>query len=212
VEFLVEGEDNDGKDYETTYTQTFSVSREKHQIIIKNTDLSSATLQCLKQTDLSVEVENVGENDEDDVEVRVENSVLGLELSKKNIDLDDYSGSDTTYEANFAIEVENAKAGTYPLTIEVYRDGDLDDSTTLNLEVKDCGSSTSSGNYDTNALTAQLQKQLQAELEAKKVADQNKVVSNSFRESSAYVGLMVGLIVVLVLAIILGIAVAAKKN
>jgi len=214
VEFLVQGEDKSGKNYKTTYTQTFTVSREKHQVVIKNTDLSSTTLQCLKQTSLSVEIENIGKSDEEDVEVRIENSVLGLDLSKKNIDLDDYSGSDNTYEANFAIEVEDAKAGTYPLIIGVYRDGDLDDSVTINLEVKDCGSSsTSTGIYDTNTLTAQLQKQLQADLEAKKIADQNKVVSsNNFRDSNAYVGLMVGLIVVLVLAILLGIAVAAKKN
>lgn len=215
VEFLIEGEDNDGEDYESLYTQTFTVQREKHQILIKEAELSSTIIQCLKQTDLSVMIKNVGESDEDDVEIRVRNAALSIDQNEKNIEVEKYSDSDNDYEANFAIEIEDAKAGTYPLIVEVYRDGDLEDSTTLNLEVRGCGNSvpTSTGTYNTEALTAQLQKQLQAELEAKKVADQNKVVSsNTFRESNAYLGLMAGLMVVLVLAIILGIAAAAKRK
>jgi len=212
VEISLEWEMNNDDYDEILFTENFNVEREDDKIVIRSADLSSTILQCLKQTNLAVEIVNVGEDSQDDVEIRVINTALGINLVRKNIDLDEYDERDNDYEANFAIEVEdNVKAGTYPLTIEVIY-GKYKESTTVSLEIKDCnGGTTSTGTYDD--LAAKLQQQLQAELAAKKIADQTKVVTSSdFRNSNLYLGLMVGLVLVLILAIILGIAAAAKRK
>jgi len=218
LEIKVEGEGTDNNDLETTYTQTVNVERESHKLILRNVDISSSSLQCLKQTELKAEVRNVGDNNEDNIEVRVRNSALGLDLKRDNIELDKYSGNDNSYEATFNLELDNAKAGTYPLSVEVYLDGDLEDSASVNLEMKECSSGTSAvsaGTYNTDQLAAQLQKQLQTELEAKKSADQNKFVTtstSSFRESNAYVVMLGVLGLLIVVAIFLGLAALGKRR
>ncbi|MEK6937886.1 MAG: hypothetical protein AABX04_02485 [Nanoarchaeota archaeon] len=218
VDITVEGRDVDDHSIKQTAseTQTFSVSRDSHQVILKNVDLSSTILQCLKQTDLRVEVENVGKSNEDTVEIKVKNTALGIDLSRKEINLDKYSGSDSKYETAFSLETENAKAGTYALSVEVYVDGSLEDSASVNLEVRDCGSVTSgSGTYNTEVLATQLQKQLQTSLEAKAASSQQNVVpvtASGFRDTNTYLMLLVGLTVLLVLGIVLGLATFGKRK
>lgn len=216
LDITVSGEDVDGNDQETTYTEIVDVSRDSHKIILRNVDLSSNSVQCLKQTTLNAEVRNVGKSNENNIEIRVKNTALGIDLSKKDIDLDKYSGNDNSYEATFNLEVESAKAGTYPLSVESYLDGDLEDSVIVNLEVRDCGSGStsmsSSSNYD--QLAANLQKQLQAELEAQKANAQKNIVpvaETSFRDSNAYLWMLGALGLLIVIAVILGLAAASKK-
>ncbi|MBT3836170.1 hypothetical protein HOF54_02910, partial [Candidatus Woesearchaeota archaeon] len=196
VKITVEGEtDDEGTKHVTTFTKTVSVDREKHKVIIDAASLSLSNVQCSDFTSLYVSVKNVGKNDEDDVEIRVSNSELGLSSQRTGIDLDEYSGSDNDYSATFNLNVANAKKGSYPIAVDVYNDGDLEESKTVTLTVAECGtSSQSSGSQQVlgsdSSLAQQLQAQLQAQLASGKNAITGATVQGGFRESSSYTALL----------------------
>ncbi len=212
VEIIIEGEADDGTSHRTVETRTVQVEREEHQVIIKRASLSSSTLQCSSQTTLQVQVENVGENDEDDVEIKVRSTALGLELTKDEIELEDFSSNDNDYRATFTINTGNAGAGSYPLTVELYRDGDLEDTEEVILQVAAC-SSTSTSTTQTDVqlagedLTQQLQQQLQAQSQP-----QLNAVRTSFRESSTYVALLAILTGLVFIAVLVSVAVLLVKK
>ncbi len=210
IRITVTGEADDDTQHETVETKVVDLSREKHKIVIDKTSLSSNTLQCLRQTTLQVTVENIGEESEDDVEVWIKNDDLGLSLSRTNIDLEDYSDNDNDYKATFTLSLEDAVEGSYPITVEVYRDGDLEETEEITVEVKDCYTSSttaqSTSTYvDENALAMQLQQQLAA----KKNLDVQKI--SSFRDTNTYTTLLVTLVVLMLIVVVLALAVSAKK-
>lgn len=212
VEIVMEGEADDGTSHRTVETRTVQVEREDHQVIIQRASLSSSTLQCSSQTTLQVNVENIGESDEDDVEIKVRSAALGLELSKDEIELEEFSSSDNDYRATFTINAGNAAVGSYPLTVELYRDGDLEDTEEVILQVAAC-SSTSSGTSQTDVqlagedLTQQLEQQLQAQSQS-----QQNAVRTSFRESSTYVALLAILAGLVFIAVLVSVAVLLVKK
>src|SRR3989344_3071425 len=105
LEVTVEGEADDGTVHITVEKYTLNVEREKHQVIITQAELSSTLLQCsaTKQLTLDVEIKNVGKSDEDDLEIKVRNDDLAINLVKSDIELDKYSGDDTEYSKSFQI-------------------------------------------------------------------------------------------------------------
>ncbi|MBS3126913.1 hypothetical protein J4228_01980 [Candidatus Woesearchaeota archaeon] len=215
IEVVVEGEAEDGSKHKITETKTVDVERENHKVVIDHASISSTTLQCLRQATLQVTVENVGKSNEDDVEVRVQNTLLNLDLRKSNIDLDKFSDSDNDYKATFALDLEKAAPGSYPLLIEVYRDGDLEESTDLNVEITECAttSTTQTQSVVTDNLAAQLQQQLQQDVQAKKAQQAaSSVVQTSLRGSDTYVYLLGALIVLVFIALVLALAVVLRKK
>lgn len=213
LEITVEGEATDNSEHKVIETKTVDVNREKHEIVIKKASLTSNQLQCLRQTTLPITVENIGKSNEDDVEIKVKNADLRIELGEKGIELEKYSKDDNDYKTTFNLELEDAAAGTYPIAVEVYRDDHLEDTTELTLELKEC--LTSSTVSQTQVLAAdQLTQELQQYLQAKQqtTLDQKKIVKTSFRDSSTYVMLLGILVVLVFLAAILALAVAVKKK
>ncbi len=213
LEIVVEGEADDGTEHRTVQTATISVDREKHQVIIEKTSLSAATLQCDRLTTLQVMLKNVGESDEDEVKVTIRNDKLGLEESQDNIELEDFASQDNDYKASFSLELAEAEMGTYPITVEVYRDGSLEASGEVSLEVKECLTAgetirTQSGLAAKN-LAAQLQQELEAGLASRQPVQE---VRASFRDSSTYALLLGILVLLLLIAVLLAIAVAFKKK
>ncbi len=220
------GKANDGTMHETTTTQIVDVDVKSHDIIVKRASLLTGTAQCGQPYEtLTVAVKNIGSNDEDNVEIRVRNSALNVELSKKNIKLDKFSGSDSEFETSFAIDLQKAAAGSYPLTIEVYRDGALQTTSTVTLNVQNCGTAgvavlggnnLGSNNAATTAAVAALNqealaKQLQEQLNTK-IAVNQPVVQSSLRESGSYVLLLGGMIVLVFVALVLAMALIWKKS
>jgi len=216
LEITVEGEATDNTEQITVLTKTVNVDREKHRIIIKSLDLGSSILECLRQTSLRVEVENVGKSNEDEVEIRVSNTQLGIDQTKSNIELDKYSGNDVNYESRFSFDLEEASAGSYLLTIEVYRDGDLEDSDEVTLEVKDCSQTKTQAinTLSNEQLAKQLAEQVEEQqVQAKKLAAASTTVKTTdFRETQAYLNMLIVLVVLLVLAIILGLIAAGRRR
>lgn len=213
IEVKVKGKADDNTHHEIVETKTVKVDREKHQVIIKDAKVSPNLLQCSanRQFTIDVEIENVGESDEDDVEIRVKNSDLKLDLKRSNLDLDDFSGSDNDYSTTFNfLLTEAVKAGKYPLTIQVYSDGDLQDEEEVEIEILDCltaGSDSDSVN-EFGKLNTDLQNKL---AEYVKTREQAKV-TGSFRESDTYTLLLGVLVVLAFIAALLTVAVLIVKK
>lgn len=213
LQITVKGKADDGTTHETTTTQIVDVDVKSHEIIIKRAALLTGTAQCGQQYEtLDVTIKNIGSNDEEKVEIRVKNNALNLDLSKKNIKLDKFSDSDSEFEATFTIDLQKATAGSYPLTIEVYRNGALQTSSTVTLSVQNCGT-TGTTVLGTNGAAGQdtLAKQLQEQLNAKVAANQ-PVVKTSLRDSNGYVLLLGGIVVLIFVALVLAMALIWKKK
>lgn len=200
VEVEVEGQDADGNDFSDSETLTVEVDREKDDIVILEAELEDNQVFCAAnpQTSLNVEIKNIGENEQEGAKITVKNTELDMNLQKTNIDLDDYSGSDNDYQANFALNLEDAKQGTYTLDVAVYsEDNDLMDSKEVELQVV-CDSEVSS-QEDKSSTEYYADKELAAELQQKldeyKAMQQSQAVSQgNFRQSDSYV-LLLGVLV-----------------
>ena len=215
IEVKVTGEAEDGSEHEVVETKEVDLDLEKYNVVIKKATLSSTSLQCLDQTSLKVTVENLGKKKAKDVEIQV-TSNNGLSLSESDITLDDLFDDDNDKTETFILDFSEALPGTYPITIEAFRDGDLEDSSDLSLEVKEClttqtatQTQTQQANQD---LVAQLQAQLAAQLAAQQQEEDNSVVTASFTDTGMYTTLLGILVVLLFFAVVLGVAVMVKRS
>ena len=195
LEISVDGEATDKTKHQTTYTKTVKVDRSDEEVAITRADLTNSKLLCVSKTALHVTVKNNGEKDQNNLLLKVRNSGLNLELVKSNIDLEKYSGSDNEYEATFDLDLTDAAADTYPLTVEVVDSDDVLDSEEVQLEVKACATeSTASGTkeyYADEKLAAELQKKID---EYRAVQESQAAAKGNFRETNSYV-LLLGVLV-----------------
>ena len=212
VQVEVEGEGTDGTNHRSVQTMTIDVERENHKVIVQKATLGSSTLQCTRQTSFQVVVENIGESDEDDVEIRVKNVQLGIDLSKADIELDKFSGNDNEYRTTFNLNFEDAVSGSHTLTVEVYRDGSIDDTDEVVVQISPCSTSSStSGQNQVQAgdddLAAELERQLQARQQ-----QEGQPVQSSFRDGDSY-PLFLGILAVLMfIAVVMAIVVLLVKK
>ncbi|PIN76773.1 hypothetical protein COV17_01110 [Candidatus Woesearchaeota archaeon CG10_big_fil_rev_8_21_14_0_10_36_11] len=223
IEVTVTGDSvDDNSEHETVETKTASLDLENHKIIVDKASLGSSTLTCNLQTTLQVNVNNVGKQDEEDIVIKVTNDALGLNLKKSNIDLEKFFDSDNEYDTSFNINVDGARAGSYPITIEVFRDTDrLEDTETVTLTVGDCTvqQSTSQGqtSYGDDALAAQLKAQLELDLLSRQSATTAQpqpatTFTTSFRDGSIYMVLLGALTLLVLVALVLAVAVMATRR
>jgi len=211
-----EGEDEDGVMHTVEERFTVSVDRDRHRVSITDVTLSPSTLSCNifgQQVRVEVDIKNVGSSDEDDVEIRVRNSELGVDERRDNIDLDDFSGSDNDYLANFEFNVdENIKAGTKRLVVEVYRDGTLDDTEEVSFTVPQCNDVVTGGETsDLDKIIEQIKKDLE---ESMKNQQEVPVVNSgsSLRESGSYLAVLSVLTVLLIVAVLLGLVILLVRK
>ena len=199
LEIEVEGEATDNTDHSDTEKLDLKVDREKDDLVITKADLEDGLVLCsAPQTSLDVQVRNAGENDQEGAKITVQNSALGMNLQRANLDLDDYSGSDNDQQATFALNLEDAKPGTYTLEVSVYdEDGDLMDTKEVELQVECTDGAASQEEkvteyYADKELAAELQKKID-EYKALQESQQTAAKEN-FRESNLYV-LLLGVLV-----------------
>tara|TARA_Y100000310_G_scaffold345778_1_gene469730 strand:- start:6723 stop:11762 length:5040 start_codon:yes stop_codon:yes gene_type:complete len=114
------------------------IEREDHDVDIDDLSLSPSVVSCGELLSISVDVENLGSEDEDDVTVEVRNSLLGLDLISQEFDLDEATGSDDDATKRFTFTMpDNVKDGTYNLEAIVnFDDGDEEDIDTIPLVVE----------------------------------------------------------------------------
>jgi len=222
LKITVEGKGTNGVKQKTTQTVTVYVDRASHKIDVKEVTLSPTELQCSRTATLKVTIENVGKSNEDDVEIKVSNTALGLDQTKANLKLDKFSGDKPEFKGLFPLDLEKAKAGSYTVQVEVLRDGTVDDTETISLNLKDCASglttSSTSGTQNVLAndeMTALLKEQLKQDLQAKQAnSDVQRVVKGSFRESDTYTLMLavLGLLVFIAMVMALMVLVVRRKK
>ncbi|HLD01045.1 MAG TPA: hypothetical protein VJC39_04835 [Candidatus Nanoarchaeia archaeon] len=214
VQVEVEARDGDGNQYKVTKSLTADLDLEKHDLIIESVDLGSSLLQCQQQTTLEVNIKNVGQNNEDEVELRVRSSDLGVDLKKENIELDKFSASDNDYRAEFSLYLDpesKVKNGKYKLQIELLRDGEVEDTEEIEVTVQDCLIILAvSGSTDKSSLQDQLEKELQQY--KVKEGSSSTWVSTSFRQSDSYLLLLALLTVLVFIALVLALAIGLSKK
>ena len=186
-------------------SRTYEVDRKKHDLKIKSVTFPSL-VSCNRYPNLYAKVENLGEKDEDEVVIKLSNSVLGFNYKKSNIELDDYSG-DNSYQANFPLDLTSTKKGSYQFLLEVYREETrLEDSKIISFQVKDCV------NVGTKTSPAFSQNEIIKKLQAtppQVIASATKVTNAP--QDNAYLILLVVLVGLLFIATILVILVLIKK-
>lgn len=214
VEIEVEGEDTEhGSTHTALEQETVQVDRENHQVVLNRISLASKNLQCSAKTTLDVVVKNIGKRDEDNVEIRVYSVELGVSESKTGIDLNKFSDSDNDYRTQFTIAPGNdVESGTYPLTVEVLRDGNVDDTEELSLSVS-CDAATKTTSTKVGAAAKELAEELQTQLQ-QRLAEQQRVVTveNSFRNSELYLFLLGALTMLTFIAVIMALGVLLVKK
>lgn len=213
VEVTVEGEDSkDGGKHTATEELTVKVDRESHKVVIRSASLTNNILENSGATTVLVTVENIGKHDEDNVEVRVHNSALNVDMNKNDIELDKASGSDNEYKSRFNLNLQDAKEGTYTLTVEVLRDGDVEDTEELTLEVRDSGKASTVKNevVTDNTAADQLKENLLVQLQQH--AEAKKVTETSFRESNMYLYLLGGLTALVFVAVVMAVGVLVIRK
>jgi len=215
IEITVEGSADDNTDHKTVQTVIANLDLLSHEIIVKKTILTVNPVQCSKQSSLEITVENTGENDEDDIEITATNSALNINKRWTDISINNFLDGDNEHSVSLNLDLEGIAVGTYPLTVQVLRDGTLEDTTEVTLTVQACGvTGTSSTASQTVVQKANddLAKQLQQYVQAKAQQTGASTVKASFRESTLYLALLSVLGILVLVAIVMGMAVLIVKK
>ena len=219
-----EGTAEDGTRHEASETVTAKLDLESHKVIIDRAELTFNALQCSRQTGLRITVQNMGKNAEDDVELKVKNNALKMDLSKTGIEVEEFTDSDNKETEVFHFNLEGAQAGEYPLNVELYRDSDLEDSKIVDLKIMECldvqivsqtQQTQPTGAVDDLAtqLQDQLQQQLYGQLYLVPTTDTvTTTVKTGFRDSATYMIILGSLVFLIFIAILMALAVMLVKG
>lgn len=196
----IEAEDENGNDFTISRKFVLVVDREKHKVIVDNVYLTTNVLDCYKQTDLVVDIYNMGEREEEDVKVTVINSELGIDLQRIGIELDeDPDDDDCEMKLNFAISVgDDVAPGTYVLDVRTYYDEDvISDVAKIDLVIESCAATVVEEEelYDTEVIieTHQIPDITPYEPDAEQVTvtAQAVEITESFRDSPMFIVMLV---------------------
>ncbi len=122
----------------------FEVVRKTYDFVIKKAELNYDAVSCSRNNMFDLKIESIGTRGDDEIFISVENEYLGIDFEIRNIELDDYDGSDTTWSKSISFTVpDDLAAGTYPIRVRVFYSGDEDDGPLADLKdvdlvVKDC--------------------------------------------------------------------------
>lgn len=132
------------------------IKREKDDVRIQDTSVSPSTVMCGESAEFSVDVENVGSNNQKDVYVELKESELSIDERSDEFDLDDGdSGSDSEARKRFTVRIpDDARAKSYLVEASVtYNDGDESASEFITLDVTCDDSANNGGNDDDDGTT-----------------------------------------------------------
>ena len=146
VKVYESGNENDNCDYERV---AIDIEREEHDVLIESVDVSPTSgLTCGEGFTMTVEVENAGTEDEDNVYIELYDSDLDILVYSDEFDLGDYNDNDNDYRFVYTFNVPTElDAGNYYVEAKVYFDGTYDSELFL-VAVDACGNEGSSGSTD----------------------------------------------------------------
>ncbi len=135
----IEGEDQNGTMHAADWKLELEVNKDKHKLMLDEVSLVPEIISCGRNVQVSADVINIGQEEENEVHVEFKSEALELDKAEEDIFLD--SGTEDisqTAAASFKVR-EDLAAGEYPIEIKAYRDNDrLEDTKTVNLKVNEC--------------------------------------------------------------------------
>ncbi|MAG91944.1 hypothetical protein CMO83_04675 [Candidatus Woesearchaeota archaeon] len=139
----VDGEDENGTDHEREITLTLEVDKESHLLSLTRSSLSPNTVSCSRRNvQLSVGLLNIGNEDEDDVNLHIFNTELAVDIREDLQEItaepfEDESKFSKIYSFNVPSTIE---AGSYPVTVRALYDNNRRKvENTVTLTVNACG-------------------------------------------------------------------------
>ena len=124
VEILVEGDDENGAEHSIRWEVKVQVEKDNHDIQIRDVAISPSSIDCSRTIGINVDLKNQGENDEDEVVVKIESATLGINQEDTSIpEIEEGTGDDTEYSKTYPFTIgDKVKAGTYQITLIVTDD------------------------------------------------------------------------------------------
>ncbi len=216
------GEDEfGGKHSLPTFKFDLEVERNKHEIVITEAKLAQTLMECDETTNtMYVTILNIGEKDEDNVEIQVSSPSLGIDLSESDIDdlvSIEEDEDDAEYDARFNLRLpEGTKSGKYNIAVRTLLSSTVKAEETVVLTYNACKEETViiiPDNKD-DVVPAPVDKEdMDKQIEDEKtttdkVEEKTDKTSEDLKSSPAYIGLLIlgyiaiiGLIIVLVMYI-----------
>jgi hypothetical protein len=134
----LEGDEESGWKYEETIELELELDKENHELMILDAEIAPSTVRCDRTSRLDFRIINIGSNDED-VNLRIENEALGINIEDEFELSEDPDDDDNEYRKEFVIKIdESAAAGSYPLKV-IAEYGSLEESESIDLEIENCG-------------------------------------------------------------------------
>jgi uncharacterized membrane protein len=148
VKIRVEGETDDGEDFEIfkVYENIVEVVKdENEEIQFDNLDMPSRTFTCGSVFSISIDAINTGEDDLDDMYLKLEIEGLDYSLRSDEFDLDSGDYDDREQDEDFLITLPNGLTETsYTLKILAYNeDNDVIGGEYITLQIDPCAISDS---------------------------------------------------------------------
>lgn len=130
-EIYFTGDDEHGAKHGSRLELEWEVSKAAHEMKLKTASVSPGVISCGGTVSLSMKIENLGKNNEDEVAYYIKNTALGINFEKEDLEVD----SDDSYSRTFSATIaDSIAAGTYPIRFSVYYSGDEDDGVLGDLE------------------------------------------------------------------------------
>ncbi|MAG08172.1 hypothetical protein CMO89_01760 [Candidatus Woesearchaeota archaeon] len=135
VDIEIEGKDENGTSHTVSWALYLDLDKESHLLKLIKADLEESSLVCPDSTYLSIEIVNIGANEEEDVELSVSNSDLDINENRVFTLTEDPYDSDSTYEEKLFIDIPNdVDGGSYILRLKAaYGSRVLEQSLDLNV-------------------------------------------------------------------------------
>jgi len=219
----VEGEDDNGNIHRDEWRVKLSVEKKSHYVKIQEARLSPTSIECNRRINIFVEFMNVGSKDEDEVELEIKNTNIGLNIRKQRIQLDnEIDEEENIYEETFTFTVaDNVPAGSYPIKVSSFYSEDiLSDIKTLQLDVKDCTRLPPEPEIEEEEETIEEQTAIEEEQETPETGitiqqppTSKPKESKTFRDTHVYIALVVLALITVVgaILIIIGYVILKKK-
>jgi len=136
-----EGEDDDGNSHSDEMRLKLDIDKEPREAVVEQASLFPEKIKCSGTSTLTATIRNIGSRIEDKAMIEIANKDLGINFTKRNINLeeDPFDESNKFTQSLIVTVDKNMKPGTYPIEVKSYLQEDaLWETKTANLEVEAC--------------------------------------------------------------------------
>ena len=142
VVFEVEGDDeNNARHFFELEDVEIEVEKDKHDIVIRKASVSPSRVTCSRTIGVNVGLKNQGQEDEDEVVIRLEN--IELDINHEDVaipEIEEGTGSDTEFDKTYTFKLaDDIDVGTYPIAVKAYYDTDtLSSLKNVDVLIEEC--------------------------------------------------------------------------